>query len=160
MCYGVTQCPSVNFYVNNLHGMHHVVSHHSILWDCLHNNYIDIQTDTNVPAFVYLVKASLHVSTLTRSSSGDYRIITIFYHSFSEYTLLLKHNLTNRQFFFKLSLKIKIKIKYMVWININIVTWMATTLLRNGPVNTPPQIHTRQQWNICFSGGMLSRVAR
>jgi hypothetical protein len=46
-------------------------------------------------------------------------IITIFYHLFSEYTLLLRYNLTNTQFF-KLSVKIKIKIKYMVWININI----------------------------------------
>jgi hypothetical protein len=90
--------------------------------------------DTNVPGFVYLGKTSLHVSTLTSSSSGESKefshliaflilihIITIFYHLFSEYIILLKYNLTNTYFFKKLSLKIKIKIKYIVWININTI---------------------------------------
>jgi hypothetical protein len=33
--------------------------------------YINEQIDNKVPAFVYLAKVSLHVSTLTRSSSSE-----------------------------------------------------------------------------------------
>jgi hypothetical protein len=50
------------------HGIHPVVLHNSVLWDHLHSNYIDEQIDTNVAAFIYLAKASLHVSTPTGSS--------------------------------------------------------------------------------------------
>jgi hypothetical protein len=38
---------------------------------------------------------------------------------------------------------------------------MARALLVNGPVNNPrDQIHTRQQWKMHLSGGMLFGVAR
>jgi hypothetical protein len=48
------------------------VSFSRILWDCLYGNYINQQIDFNVRAFIYLAKASLHVLTLTRSSSGEF----------------------------------------------------------------------------------------
>jgi hypothetical protein len=38
---------------------------------------------------------------------------------------------------------------------------MATALLGNRLINTPrPNTHTRQQWKMCLSGGMLLRIAR
>jgi hypothetical protein len=37
--------------------------------------------------------------------------------------------------------------------------WMARVLLRNRPVTPHHQIHTRQQWKMCLSGGMLLHAA-
>jgi hypothetical protein len=53
------------------HEMHPVVSYNIILWDHLHSNYMNKQIDTNISPSVYLAKASLHVSTLTGSSSDE-----------------------------------------------------------------------------------------
>jgi hypothetical protein len=55
-----------------LHGMHPVVCHIIAFYgDRLHNNYINEQINTKLPAFSCLAKTSLHVSTITRLSSGE-----------------------------------------------------------------------------------------
>jgi hypothetical protein len=111
----------------NLHGMHPVVCHiTAFLWARLHNNYINEQIDTDAPAFVYLVKASLQGHQQVNLQKCDLshlivfliwiHIITTFYHFFRTDPFV---KMFSKYIVFKLSLKIKIR--YIIWININII---------------------------------------